>query len=98
MSSVEELRALMAQIDTEGASKAERALRDARWHIRDAANAAERSPDWYDRQARAAYSGRAFRSLDAAEAAGDEFAAMRVAEIRRRLTEIVGEDTLAISA
>lgn len=88
----------MIQIRPEGDGKAERSLAETRMHLRDAANAAERSPDWYDRQAREAYAGRAFRALDDAESAGDEFTAVRVAEIRRRLIGIVGADTLAISA
>ena len=84
-----DLRQLQNEIRPSGGGSAERLLEETRIHLRDAANAAERDPAWYERQAKELYAARAFRSIDRALTAADEFTAARLRRVRARLGDIV---------
>lgn len=84
-----DLRQLQNEISPSGGGSAERFLEETRIHLRDAANAAEREPAWYERQAKELYAARAFRSIDAALTVADEFTTARLRRVRARLGNIV---------
>ena len=93
-----DLRLLQEEIRPFEGGAAERILGETRFHLRDIANAAEREPAWYERQAKGLYAGRAFRSIDAALDVADEFTAARLRRVRARLGAIVNGTAASAAA